>query len=418
MSAPSPKNVLAELLRAAGHPDATAGAIELPETAPVLPSSFAVDAAAQATIAAAALAANELWRLRTGRRQDVSVDMRSAAIEFRSERYLRVDGKPPSEYHDPIAGLYRCGDGRWVRLHTNLPHHRDGVLALLGCSHDRAAVQRALDGWKGEALETAAADAGLVVTACRSFAEWDQHPQGGAIASLPLFAIDQIGETPPQPLPAADRPLAGIKVLDLTRIIAGPVCGRTLAAHGAEVLLVTASHLPAMGPLVIDTGRGKLSALIDLRESSGRETLATLLREADVFVQGYRPGAIAAFGFGPREVARMRPGIVYVSLCAYGHAGPWAPRRGFDSLVQTASGFNAAEAEAFGASEPKPLPAQALDHATGFLMAFAAISALARRARLGGSWHVRASLAQTGYWLRRLGRIDGMRCPDPRFDDV
>ena len=418
MSAPSPKNVLAEPLRAAGHPDATAGAIELPETAPVLPSSFAVDAAAQATIAAAALAANELWRLRTGRRQDVSVDMRSAAIEFRSERYLRVDGKPPSEYHDPIAGLYRCGDGRWVRLHTNLPHHRDGVLALLGCSHDRAAVQRALDQWRGEALETAAADAGLVVTACRSFAEWDAHPQGRAIARLPLFTIDQIGDAPAQPMGAADRPLAGVKVLDLTRIIAGPVCGRTLAAHGADVLLITASHLPSMQPLVIDTGRGKLSTSIDLRQSSGRETLAALLRGADVFAQGYRPGAIAAFGFGPQEVARIRPGIVYVSLCAYGHEGPWAGRRGFDSLVQTASGFNAAEAEAFGGSEPKPLPAQVLDHATGYLMAFAAISALARRAERGGSWHVRTSLAQTGYWFRQLGRADGLTCPDPGFDDV
>ena len=418
MSAPSPKNVLAGLLRAAGHPDATAGAIELPETAPVLPSSFAVDAAAQATIAAAALAANELWRLRTGRRQGVSVDMRSAAIEFRSERYLRIDGKPPSEYHDPIAGLYRCGDGRWVRLHTNLPHHRDGLLALLGCSHDRAAVQRALDKWRGEALETAAADAGLVVTACRSFAEWDAHPQGRAIARLPLFTIDQIGDASAQPMGAADRPLAGVKVLDLTRIIAGPVCGRTLAAHGADVLLITASHLPSMQPLVIDTGRGKLSTSIDLRQSSGRETLAALLRGADVFAQGYRPGAIAAFGFGPQEVARIRPGIVYVSLCAYGHEGPWAGRRGFDSLVQTASGFNAAEAEAFGASGPKPLPAQVLDHATGYLMAFAAISALARRAERGGSWHVRTSLAQTGYWFRQLGRADGLTCPDPGFDDV
>src|SRR5712671_6752371 len=168
MSAPSPKNVLAGLLRAAGHPDANAGAIELPGTAPALPSSFAVDAAAQATIAAAALAANELWRLRTGRSQRVSVDMPSAAIEFRSERYLRVDGKPPSEYHDPIAGLYRCGDGRWLRLHTNLPHHRDGVLALLGCPHDRTAVQRALDGWQAEKFETAAAEAGL--RAARSLA--------------------------------------------------------------------------------------------------------------------------------------------------------------------------------------------------------------------------------------------------------
>src|SRR5262249_13938998 len=153
------------------------------------------------------------------------------------------------------------------------------------------------------------------------------------------------------PMGAADRPLANVKVLDLTRIIAGPVCGRTLAAHGADVLLIMASHLPSMEPLVIDTGRGKLSTYIDLRQPNRRETLASLLRAAGVCVQGYRPGASAAFGFGPQDVARIRPGIVYVSLCAYGHEGRWAHRRGFDSLVQTASGFNAAEAEASGASE-------------------------------------------------------------------
>jgi crotonobetainyl-CoA:carnitine CoA-transferase CaiB-like acyl-CoA transferase len=418
MTASTAKHVLSDIWRAAGHPEAALETVDLTGSEPALPSSFRVGTAAQTTIAAAALAASELWRLRTGRSQRVSVDMRSAAIEFRSERYLRVDGKPPSEYHDPIAGLYRCGDGRWLRLHTNLPHHRDGVLALLGCPHERTAVQRALDGWQAEKFETAAAEAGLVVTACRSFAEWDAHPQGRAIARLPLFSIDQIGDAPAEPLPAAERPLAGVKVLDLTRIIAGPVCGRTLAAHGADVLLITASHLPSMQPLVIDTGRGKLSASIDLRQASGREVLPALLRDADVFVQGYRPGAIAAFGFGPDDVARMRPGIVYVSLCAYGHEGPWASRRGFDSLVQTASGFNAAEAEVFGASEPRPLPAQVLDHATGYLMAFAAISALARRAQRGGSWHVRVSLAQTGLWLRQLGRLDGLACPDPGFDDV
>jgi crotonobetainyl-CoA:carnitine CoA-transferase CaiB-like acyl-CoA transferase len=246
----------------------------------------------------------------------------------------------------------------------------------------------------------------------------DRHSQGRAIAGLPLLSIEQIGDAPPEPLPAAARPLAGIRVLDLTRIIAGPVCGRTLAAHGADVLLVSASHLPSLRPLVIDTGRGKLSTFIDLREASGRDTLAALVRGADVFVQGYRPGAVAALGFGPDEVAKIRPGIVYVSLSAYGREGPWAARRGFDSLVHTATGFNPAEADAFGASEPRPLPAQALDHATGHLMAFAAMAALARRAEQGGSWHVRASLAQTAHWLRRLGRIDGTACPDPKFDDV
>jgi crotonobetainyl-CoA:carnitine CoA-transferase CaiB-like acyl-CoA transferase len=409
-TAPAPKDVLAALWRAAEQPEAALDAIELTGAEPALPSSFAVGTAAQATIAAAALAAGELWRLRTGRRARVSVDMRHAAIEFRSEHYLRVNGVPAHDVGDKIQGLYRCGggDGRWARLHTVLPHHRDGLLALLGCDYDRAAVKRALGRWDAETLEAAAAEAGLVVAACRSFDEWDEHPQGRAIANLPLFSIDRIGDAPAEPLAAGDRPLAGVKVLDLTRIIAGPVCGRTLAAHGADVLLVTASHLPAVAPLVIDTGRGKLSTCIDLRDAGGRDTLAALLRKADIFVQGYRPDAIAAFGFGPLDAARIRPGIVYVSLCAYGCEGPWAGRRGFDSLVQTASGLNIAEAEAAGAGEPKPLPAQALDHGTGYLMAFAAMSALSRRVQQGGSWHVRASLAQTGCWLRRLGRIDGM----------
>jgi crotonobetainyl-CoA:carnitine CoA-transferase CaiB-like acyl-CoA transferase len=418
MPIPSPVDVLTSLWRAAGLDDASLREATFTGGEPVLPSSFAVGTAAQVTIGAAALAAAALWRQRTGRRQSVRVDMRHAAVEFRSERYLQVDGKTPEDHHDRIAGLYRCGDGRWARLHTNLPHHCSGLLKLLGCDHDHAAVQRALDGWQAEALEAAAAESGLVVTACRSFAEWDRHPQGRAIAQLPLFSIEKIGDAPRQKLEAAQRPLSGIKVLDLTRIIAGPVCGRTLAAHGADVLLVTASHLASMLPLVIDTGRGKLSAAIDLRDADGRHALSALARDADVFVQGYRPGALAARGFGPHDAARLRPGIVYASLCAYGYDGPWAPRRGFDSLVQTASGLNAAEAEAFGAREPTPLPAQVLDHATGYLLAFAVMAALHRRAVQGGSWHVRLSLAQTGYWLRSLGRIDGIRCPDPGFDDV
>jgi crotonobetainyl-CoA:carnitine CoA-transferase CaiB-like acyl-CoA transferase len=390
---------------------------------PALPSSFAVGTVAQATVAAATLAANELWHLRTGRRQRVSVDMRHAGIEFRSERYLRIDGKLPHEHRDKTVGVYRTGDGRWIRLHTNLPHHRAGTLKLLGADYDRASVQRAIDGWEAFKLEDAAAAAGLVVTATRSFAEWDAHPQGRAVAGLPLFVIEKIGDAPAQPLPAGDRPLAGVKVLDLTRVIAGPVCARTLAAHGADVLNITAAHLPAMEALVIDTHRGKLTAQIDLRDGAGRDKLAGLLRDADIFIQGYRPGAIAQYGFSAEQAARMKPGIVCVSLCAYGHEGPWAGRRGFDSLVQNADGLNVAEAEASGRTgpnpEPMPLPAQALDHATGYLMALGAMTALKHRATEGGSWHVRCSLAQTGHWVRHLGRIaGGLACPNPSFDDV
>ena len=415
----SSKDALAALWRHADHDPAALAAVTLTGTEPVLPSTFAVGTSAQASIAAAALAAAEIWRLRGGRRQQVAVDMRDAAIEFRSERYIRVDGAPPKELWDKIAGLYRTGDGRFVRLHTNFPHHRDGVLKLLDCDYSREAVQRALDGWDGEKFETAAAEAGLVVTMTRSFAEWDAGGQGRALAALPPFTIEKIGEAPPQPLRDGARPLEGVRVLDLTRVIAGPVCGRTLAAHGADVLLVTAPHLPQMMPLVIDSGRGKLSTAIDLRTPGGRATLAALTREADIFVQGYRPGAIAHNGFGPEQAAALRPGIVYVSLCAYGHEGPWAQRRGFDSLVQNANGINDAEAQAAGSAQPKPLPCQALDHGAGYLMAFGAMTALKRRMTEGGSWHVRVSLAQAGHWIRGLGRVaDGLACPDPDFAAV
>src|SRR5688500_5304621 len=194
MSTRSPIEVLADLWREAGQPEAALDAVTLTGAEPVLPSSFRVGTAAQATIAAATLAASELWRRRTGRRQRVSVDMRDAAIEFRSEHYLRVDGTPVADHRDKIAGLYRCGDGRWVRAHTNLPHHRAGLLELLGCEHERAAVQLAIAGWQAEALETAAAKAGLVLSATRSFAEWDAHPQGRAVAGLPPFVIERIGD--------------------------------------------------------------------------------------------------------------------------------------------------------------------------------------------------------------------------------
>jgi crotonobetainyl-CoA:carnitine CoA-transferase CaiB-like acyl-CoA transferase len=346
--------------------------------------------------------------------------MRQAAIEFRSERYMRLDGKPPGPAWDKIAGVYRTGDGRCVRLHTNFPHHRDGMLRLLGCAYEREAAAAALLEWQAEPFETAAAEAGLVATMLRSQAEWAAHPQGRAVAALPLIEIVKIGEAPVVRLAGnPERPLSGVCVLDLTRVIAGPVCGRTLAAHGAAVMRVTAPHLPGLPSLDIDMGRGKLSAQLDLRSAEERERLAALLREAHIFVQGYRPSALAARGFSPEACAELRPGIIAVTLSAYGHQGPWAGRRGFDSLVQNASGINWTEAEAKGVSPPKELPAQALDHASGYLMAFGAMMALRRKLSEGGSWLVRVSLAQTGHWLTRLGRLqDGFDCPEPDAAEI
>lgn len=412
------RDVLAQIWAGLGHDAGALAYIDLNGREPVLPSTFAVGTAMQASVATSALAAAEIDHARNGRRQRVGVDMRAAAIAARSERYLTVDGGPAPELWDKIAGTYVCGDGRYVRLHTNFAHHRDGVLKILQCANERDAVAQALHGWKAFDFEEVAAQAGLVVTAMRTFAEWDAHPQGATIGRLPLMSVERMGDAPAPVWPKGERPLSGIRVLDLTRIIAGPVCGMTLAAHGADVMLVTSPKLPSIAPLVIDTGRGKLSAQLDLREDFGRAAFENLLRDADVVAQGYRPGGLEALGFGLQEAARIRPGIVYVSLSAYGHEGPWASRRGFDSLVQTASGFNAAEADAAGISGQKPLPAQVLDHATGYLLAYSVMTALKRRALEGGSWHVRASLAQTGFWLRSLGRIDGLGCKDPARDDV
>lgn len=418
--------------QALGLPGAALAQLELPGAGPVVPSSFDVATAAQAGIAAAALAAAEVWSLRHGgRRQAVRVDRRHATVECLG--HFLLDGTAPPLW-DPLSGLYRCGEalGRpgWVRIHANFEHHRDGALALLGCptgaGTPREAVTAALRHWEAEAFETAAADAGLVVAAARSFDEWDRHPQALALSGEPLVGLERIGEAAPLGWPEAGgavaAPLDGLRVLDLTRILAGPVAGRTLAAHGADVLLVNGPHLPNI-VAIADTSRGKRSAEIDLREADGRTRLRALVAQSHVFLQGYRPGALAARGFSTDELAGLRPGIVVASLSAYGDHGPWAGRRGFDSLVQTATGFNLAEAQAAGSAQPRAMPMQILDYTAGHLLAFGIQAALWRQQTEGGSWQVRVSLAGMAQWLRSLGRVaDGLAveapAPDPWLETV
>jgi crotonobetainyl-CoA:carnitine CoA-transferase CaiB-like acyl-CoA transferase len=375
---------------------------------PVLSSSFHVGLAAQTSIASAALAAAEIWFKRTGSRQRISVSRQAA--EYECTGYFTINGRLPTAWAK-ISGLYPCRDGH-VRIHANFDHHRDGILNILGLapggSTEKKQVEAALRRWDADKFETAAAESNLVVSKVRSFAQWDKEPQAAAIAGLPLLNITKIGEAQAEPfslIPDESRPLEQIRVLDLTRILAGPICGRTLAAYGAQVMLVNSPNLPNIEH-IIDTSRGKLSVLIDLEKQESRQQLRQLVRDADVFVQGYRPGGLQRLGFTPEELARERPGLIYVSLSAYSHQGPWANRRGFDSLVQTATGFNHAEAEAAGSDVPKAMPVQILDYASGFFMAFAAQVALLRRAEEGGSWHVQVSLAQTAQWLRNLGRVD------------
>ncbi len=415
----TPREILADLWTLAGGDVAALDAVTLTGEEPQLPSSFRVAAAAQTSIAAAGLAAAQVWKLRSGQSQDVVVDMRHAVVECRSERYLRVDGKPPPPAWDAIAGIYKTRDRRFVRLHTNFPHHRDAVCNVLNCKPEREDVQAALMQWDGEAFETAAYAGGCVVAMMRSREQWSDLPHARALAALPLISIEKIGEAAPRPWPAGDRPLAGLRVLDLSRVIAGPVAGRTLAVHGADVLLISGPDLSSIPWLTIDTGRGKLTSFVELKSEQGKGVLRDLLAQADIFSQGYRPQALAALGFSPQDAAQISPGIVYVSLSAYGHAGPWAERRGFDSLVQTATGFNHAEGQAAGVEGPKELPAQMLDHATGYLMAFGAMMAKARQSREGGSWLVRVSLARPGQWLWNLGRVaNGFKTEDLRGDAV
>jgi crotonobetainyl-CoA:carnitine CoA-transferase CaiB-like acyl-CoA transferase len=407
--------VLRDVWRQAGLPTDALAFARLSGADPALPSSFAVGAAAQSTIAAAALAACELGHARGAPRQRVDVDMLHAALECTG--WFSIDGRVPDLW-DPFSGLYRTADG-WVRVHANFAHHRDGALRLLGldpATAQRADAEAAMQKWKSQDFEDAAAAKGLVATALRRFDEWDATPQGRALVSQPLFTIERIGDAPPlalSPLGADARPLSGVRVLDLTRILAGPVGGRALAAYGADVMLVNSPKLPNI-EAIADTSRGKLSTHVDLASEAGRDALSRLLRDAHVFIQGYRPGGIASLGFGPDDAARARPGVVCVSLSAYGTLGPWAGRRGFDSLVQTAMGFNHAEGEAAGGGKPRPLPMQILDEATGYLIAMGAAAALWRQQREGGSWHVQVSLAQTGHWLRGLGRVaDGFRIQVP-----
>lgn len=301
-----------------------------------------------------------------------AVDPGHALEAFRSERHTRVVGGSSTPLWAPLSGDYRAADG-WVRLHANYPHHADAIRRSVG---DKVAQMPAL------AVEEAVLAAGGAAAALRTRPSW-LAAQGASVRSEPLVALEKLGDGPVRSR-SPESPLAGVRVLDLTHVIAGPVCGRVLAAHGADVLHVTPPGWPVLQDLVRDTDFGKRQCVADL---NGVRALAA---EADVFVQSYRPGSL---GFTASELAAVRPGIVVVSLSAYGHTGPWRQRRGFDSLVQMATGIAAGD-------PPVPLPAQALDHGTGWLAAHGAMTALAH----GGSWHVRVSLARTAEHLHDLGQ--------------
>ncbi|GAA4595330.1 CoA transferase [Planotetraspora phitsanulokensis] len=395
---------------------------------PVFASVFRVDVAAAASVGAVTAAVAAYWTRRGGAPAvdpDVSVDVRHAAAAFQSERHFRIDGEKAVLWA-PLSGDYRTADG-WIRLHCNFDHHRDAALRALGLAvgAGRDDVAAACAGRTGIDVEEAVTREGGCAAAMRTRQEWLAHPQGRAVAELPLVGLSRFTASATPALGGAreavdgareavdgPRPLSGVRVLDLTRVIAGPVAARILAAHGAEVLRVGAAHLPEVPGLVVETAFGKRSCHVDLR--SEPEVLRDLVRQVDVVIQAHRPGALRERGFAPEDLAVLRPGIVCVDISAYGSRGPWAGRRGFDSLVQMVSGIAHENGDG---SRPVPLPAQALDHATGFLAAFGAVAGLLRRTGEGGSWHAEVSLARTAAWLDDLGRSAG-DAPEPRVDDL
>ncbi|MFD3354699.1 CoA transferase [Streptomyces fradiae] len=340
----------------------------------------------------------------------VRVDDGAVATAFHSERFATLDGRRWDGFA-PLSRFWRTADG-WVRTHANYPHHEARLLAALGlpAGSDADAVAGALAGWGAAETEAAVYAAGGLAVAVREAAEWYASEQGALVAERPLLELERLGDAPGPGRRTGGEgggaggsgpdgfgaPCAGVRVLDLTRVLAGPVATRTLALLGADVLRVDAPGLPESQEAYNDTGIGKRSALLDLAHGADRRVFDELLDTADVVVTGYRPGALDRFGLAPEALAERRPGLVVARLSAWGAYGPWGGRRGFDSLVQAATGIAVLEGDE---GRPGALPAQALDHGTGYLVAAGVLRALTERRRGGGTWRVEAALAQTARWL-------------------
>jgi hypothetical protein len=385
-----------------------------------LSSTFAVTDLASAAIAAAALAVADLVQSFGGASPAVTVDRRLASMWFAWS--LRPLGWAVPPARDPVTGDYRAKDG-WIRLHANAPRHRAAAEQVLGTRGDQAAVAQRVRTWSKAELEAAIVEAGGCAAEMRSTAEWTSHAQGRALGAEPLVHLQA------SDLEALDsgsqgwrntsrsRPLEGLRVLDLTRVLAGPVATRFLAGYGAEVLRIDPPEWDEPG-VVPEVTLGKRCARLDLRSPAGRACFERLLAAAHVLIHGYRPTALDRLGYDAGRRRALCPGLIDVSLDAYGWSGPWAERRGFDSLVQMSAGIAQAGMTWKRAPEPVPLPVQALDHATGYLAAAAAIRGVARRRRTGAGSQARLSLARTAKLLLDLepGHAQQQLAPESRAD--
>ena len=398
MSLGAAERPLQDLLKAARWDDAPLERLTIEERPKALATSWPIAPLATAVLGAVGLAASRIRELKTGKCPHVSLDTREAELAMASSSYLLVDAKP-AKFRDPFTGFYAAAEGEWVYLHGNFPHLRDGLLALLGVANDGAAVRAAVAKRRAEDIETEAIRRGLCAARVRGRADWLREPQAAAIAAQPLVCLEQGGATAMPLPPGGERPLSGLRMLDLSRVIAGPMAGRTMAEHGATVMRVSSPCLPSIPSLVIDTGFGKHAAFCELDTAEGIASLRALAADADIVLDAYRPSSLRGRGFGPEDFGQLNPYLVHLSLSAFSLQGPWQGRRGYDSLVQATTGMAMEGREGRG---PALLPCQPLDYLTGYLAAFAAMLALIRRHETGGHWQAALSLAATAHWMWRM----------------
>lgn len=382
---------------------------------PIYPSPLRLGAATASVLANIAGAINDIQETRTGRRQSAQIDVGHALATISSMWVLKVDGRLALEAladePTPGQGIHRTRDGRLMYLLSGFPHIVERTLEAIGCTEvdrlaEHIAERDAAD------LEAALVDAQLTGVMIREPDEWLAHPQGRILAETPTVLIEKIGDAPPTPFPEGAQPLEGLRVIDSTRVLAGPTVSRTLAAFGADVLHVGSPHVPDMAAAQADTGSGKRRAFVDLDTPEGESAMWSLIEGADVFSQSYRAQSLARRGLGPEAVAARRPGIIYLSENAYGPTGPWHEKRGFDGNVQAASGIHVINGKAEEMAAPGPAMAMN-DYCTGYWGAYGILEALKRRAVEGGSWHVRVSLGQTAAWFLRLGTPHDAQGVDP-----
>jgi Predicted acyl-CoA transferases/carnitine dehydratase len=389
---------LHSLLSAVGWNDAPVERLTVEERPKVLATPWPIAPMAAAALGAVGLAASRILELRTGRPSMVGLDTRAAELAMASSSYLMLDGRP-AKFRDPFTGFYPAADGEWVYLHGNFQHLREGLLDMLAVRNEPDEVRAAVAGRSASDIEAEAIRLGLCAARVRSREAWlGERARLDSAIGGPV-TLRRLAEASPKPLGRTHgRPLEGLRMLDLSRVIAGPMAGRTMAEHGASVLRIAGANLPSISSLVIDTGFGKRSAFIDLDTAEGRDQLQMLAGDADVYLDAYRPGSLDGRGFSASALTDVNPELVSVSLSAFSEQGAWRLRRGYDSLVQATTGMAMDESS----RSPALLPCQPLDYLSGYLAAFAAMVALIRRHETGGRWHAAISLAGTAEWMWRM----------------